>query len=73
MPGQWEAQLKKAHACLRFCELPTIQLLTHQFWETIQCNESSVSSPILYGCALLELLDQFRPRFQPRLAPRANG
>src|ERR1700730_12519600 len=36
-------------------------------------NHSSINSPIGCGCALLELLDQFRPRFQPRLAPRANG
>jgi hypothetical protein len=34
---------------------------------------SSINSPIGGGRALLELLDQFRPRFQPRLAPRANG
>src|ERR1700737_4006798 len=27
-------------ACLRFCEVPTIQLLTHQSWETIHCNDS---------------------------------
>src|SRR6266702_8870133 len=36
-------------------------------------NQSSISSPIVCGRALLELLDQFRPRFQPRLAPRANS
>ena len=34
--------------------------------------QSSINSPIGYGCALLELLDQLRPRFQPRLAPRTN-
>jgi hypothetical protein len=36
-------------------------------------NQSRVSSPVLCGRALLELLDQFRPGFQPRLAPRANS
>ena len=32
-----------------------------------------ISSPVTRGRALFELLDQFRPRFQTRLAPRANG
>src|SRR5258708_37594318 len=41
-----------------------------QFTAIIQ---SSINSPIGCGRALLELLDQFRPRFQPRLAPRANS
>src|SRR5437762_11042829 len=41
-----------------------------QFTAMIQ---SSINSPIGCGRALLELLDQFRPRFQSRLAPRANG
>src|SRR5436305_6874056 len=35
-------------------------------------NQSSINPPIGCGCALLELLDQLRPRFQPRLAPRTN-
>src|SRR5258708_19144899 len=41
----------------------------NQFTAMIQ---SSINSPVGCGRALLELLDQFRPRFQPRLAPRAN-